>query len=56
MKPATAEQVEAWVKRTTFEQGVEAKVTDAQTVKAVVVLLREGRQPQPVRVRDAREG
>ena len=54
MKPATAEEVEAWVERTTLEQGVEAKVTDAQTVEAVVVLLREGREPQ--RVRDAREG
>ena len=54
MKRPTPEQVGAWVERTTFEQGVEAKVSDPQTVESVVALLREGRHPQPVR--DAKAG
>jgi len=54
MKPPTAEQVAAWVERTTVEQGVEAKVTEAATVDDVVALLREGRHPR--RVRDAKAG
>lgn len=54
MTKPTAEQVAAWVERTTFEQGVEAKVSDAHTVADVAALLSEGREPQPVR--DAKAG
>ena len=46
MKRPSAEQVAAWVERTTFEQGLDAKVSDAQAVEAATVLLREGREPQ----------
>ena len=51
MTKPTLEEVAEWVERTTAEQGVSAKITDARTVEAVAVLLREGREPQ--RVKDA---
>lgn len=54
MRRVSDEQVAAWVERTTFEQGVEAKVADPQTVADVVALLREGRTPELVR--DAKAG
>ncbi len=49
MTKPSPEEVAAWVERTTAEQGVEAKITDARTIEVVAVLLREGREPQPVK-------
>ena len=48
------EEVVAWVKRTTKAQGVTVKATDEATIEGVVSLLRDGREPKPVR--DARSG
>ncbi len=49
MTKPTPEEVAEWVERTTAEQGLDAKITDAQTIEAVAVLLREGREPQAVK-------
>ena len=54
MTKPTAEQVGAWMAKSTAAQGVPVKVTDQTAVEAVVTLLREGRTPG--RVRDARSG
>jgi len=52
MKPLDTDRVAAWVERTTTAQGVPARVTDAQTVEAVAVLLGEGREPVRVATPD----
>ncbi len=43
------EAVAVWVERSTAAQGVPMKVTDPKAVEAVAALLKDGREPAPVR-------
>lgn len=52
--PSTPEAVVAWVERSTAAQGLPVKVTDVRAVEAVAALLKDGREPAPVRA--ARSG
>ncbi len=52
MSNPTAEEVAAWLERTTKASGVPFKMTDPATIEAVATLLLEGREP--VEVTDAK--